>query len=145
MAGREAFAPGERDDAAAWPDGNPRAEGGWPPPEPDHAIELGPLEESVVGGVKDHQAASAADVRFERPLDRGQTAHAVLRVAAVEVVDHHVVAREIRQLRIAAYVHGETAGAFQNGADGGGGCGPIMVVQAIHHHCLELVLRAAGT
>ena len=70
------FAFGNADHRAAGTDGDAFAERLVAPAQADHVVELGPVQEGVVGGVKDHQAAAAADVRFQRLLHLARPARA---------------------------------------------------------------------
>src|ERR1019366_6294182 len=65
-------------------------------PQSDHVVVLRPVQEGVVGGVKPHQAATAADISFQRLLHSARPAGAFGRVPTVEVSDHHIIVAEVR-------------------------------------------------
>src|ERR1700734_550164 len=72
----------------------------WPksvgtPAETDHVVVGCPMQEGIVAGVEHDQSAASSNVVFERLLHLSRPAHAVLQMAAVEVVDHHVIARKL--------------------------------------------------
>ena len=112
------------------------------PAQPDHLVIGRPVQEGVVGGVEHYQPAAALDILFECPLDRLGPAHAILQMSAIEVVDHHVVARELRTPAIPRlgrrifgwsrrHVDGESALRDQDRAHQPGPRLPVMVIHAV--------------
>ena len=127
----QAFAFRHTDQRAARADGKALAERLIAPAQADHVVELRPVQESVVGGVKDHQAAASADVRLERLLHFARPASAGVRMAAVEIVDHDVVGAKVRLGGPCGDCDRETAGTFEDGLNGARAGGPIVIVHAV--------------
>ena len=139
------FAFGNADHRSAGPDGDALAERFVAPAQADHVVELGPVQEGVVGGVKYHQAASAADVSFQRLFHFARPASAVGRVPAVEIVDHHIVMAEVRRRGPGGNSDREASRTFEDALDGAGARRPIVVVHTIDHECRKFRAGGGGT
>ena len=82
--------------------------------------------------MEDDEAAAAADVGFERLLDVARPASAGGEVAAIEVVDDHVVRAGNRGAGgPGGDFDREAAGAFEHVLDGACAGGPIVIVHAV--------------
>ena len=68
VAGRQSFAFGDGDQGASGADGDAFAERLLAPAQADHVVEFGPVQECVIGGMEDHEAATATHVGFQRAL-----------------------------------------------------------------------------
>jgi hypothetical protein len=103
-------------------------------PRPIILVILRPQQERIVGRVKNHHSAAAANIGFQGALGIGRPLDSGRQVAAVDVIDHHVVVREIRQFGVGRDVHRESPGAFRNCLDGARSRSPIVVIDAIDDH-----------
>ena len=74
--GCQALALGNADEAAAGTDGDAFAERLLAPAQADHVVEFGPVQECIIGGMKDYQTAAAADVGLQRLLHVARPASA---------------------------------------------------------------------
>jgi hypothetical protein len=144
VAGVQAGALRHGHDRASWTHGNAGAKGLLTPSEADHVVVLGPFEKCVIGGVKDHQSTAAPNVVDESLLDLSRPARAAREMAAVEIVDHHVVPTKLRAFRPSADLHGEPPGTFQNGLDGAGAGSPIVVIHAVDDEGGELAIGGSA-
>ena len=116
-------------------DGDARAEGRVAPAEADHVVIFGPVKECIVGGMKDDEAAAIADIVDECAFYLRRPAEAGRRVAAVEIVDDHVVLREIRKGWIGGDIDlGKVPVAFEDFLDGGGSGRPVVIIDAVDNY-----------
>jgi len=141
MAGWETLALGNDLDFAVGRNGYTFPEGGFAPPEADHLVVLGPIEESIVGSVKNHQAAAGANIRDKGAFSLGRPSRAARKVSTIEVVDDNVVSAEVGQGWIGGDVDdGEPAGVFKNLFDRCSAGGPIVIVDAVNDNGFEFGL-----
>ena len=144
VAGWEALALGNDFDFAVGADGYAFPEGGFAPPEADHLVVLGPVEESIVGRVKNDEAAATANIRHQGAFSLGRPSRPAGKMSAIEVVDHNVVSAEVRQGWIGGDVDdGEPPGVLENLFDRCRTCSPIVIVDAVDDDGAEWTLSGA--
>ena len=111
---------------------NAGAKGFVAPPQAKHLVVLRPLQESVVGRMENHQTSALPYKLLQRNLHLTWPAFAVSQVPAIEVIDHDVVAREIRlQRRPGCHVHCKATRAFQRGANRRRARRPVVVIHSV--------------
>ena len=131
VSGRQAFAFRDADEGGAGADGDAIAERLLAPAQADHVVEFRPVQECIIGGMKDDKAAAAADVGFQCLLDVARPASAGGGVPAIEVVDHHIDVLEVGLGGPGGDFDREAAGTLEHALDGARSGRPIVIVHAV--------------